>query len=268
VDGVLNDAPPGLRAALADRGAEVEHAWREGPRAYLAAGELFARYSSAELDLAVLEHEAQVREIVGEEGPLRAPAVLARGPGWLLERRVAPQDEPVELVVAAALELARLELPVLPSPPRRRRSLAPLRRRARLLGHVRLAAELGGARRLLAASRLPQVTTHGDFHPGNVLRAGGATWVIDWELTGRGPAGYDLMRYWSTLPVAGERERLYAAALEHLPEAELARLRYAVAVLTAVDKLSHPAAMNRDAEGAGTLLALLPELRAAARPSR
>jgi hypothetical protein len=265
VDEVLRLAPAGLREALAERGAEVEEAWREGPRAYLRAGPVFARYSLAELDAPVLEHEASVRALVGEEGPLRAPPVLARGAGWLLERRVVPEDEPVEVVLAAAAELAELELPSPPVSPRRRLSLGPLRRRLRLLGRPRLAAELARARRLLAATRLPEVTTHGDFHPGNVLRAGGAAWVIDWELAGHGPAGYDLMRYWATLADPVEREGLYAGALELTgDELQLTRLRYAIAVITAADKLSHPEALNRDEEGAAAILAMLPELRAAA----
>jgi hypothetical protein len=264
VDEVLRAAPAGLRETLAE--AEVEESWREGPRGYLRAGPVFARYSLAEVDVPVLEHEAHVRAVVGEAGPLRAPAVLAAGRGWLLERRIEPEDEPVEVVVAAAGELARIELPDPPAGRRTRLSLGALRRRLRLLGRPRLSAELARARRLLAETLLPHVTTHGDFHPGNVLRATGAAWAIDWELAGRGPTGYDLMRYWATLDEPGERDRLYAAALELAgDERELARLRYAVAVLTAADKLTHPQALNRDAQGAAELLALLPELRAAAK---
>jgi hypothetical protein len=258
-----------LRAALAELGAEVEESWREGQRVYLRAGAVFARYSLAGLDVPVLEHEARVRALVGETGALRSPAVLAQGTGWLVERNVVPGEAPVEAVVAAAAELATLELPAPAVTPRRRLSLAPLRRRLRWLGRPRLAAELAHARRLLAASRLPEVTTHGDFHPGNVLRADGRAWVVDWELVGRGPAGYDLMRYWAATRDGGERERLYAGALELAgDEAELARLRYALAVLTAADKLSHPQALNRDREGAAELLRLLPELRRAATRGR
>jgi len=268
VDEVLREAPAALRDALAERGAEVEAAWREGPRAYLPAGELFARYSLADVDVPVFEHEARVRALVGESGPLRAPAVLAQGPGWLLERRVVPHEEPVEVVVAAAVELARLDLPAPPVAPRRRLSLAPVRRRLRLAGRPRLAAEVARARRLLAASPLPEVTTHGDFHPANVLRSGAAAWVIDWELAGRGPAGSDLLRYWATLRDPAERDVVWAGALELGDELELARLRYAVAVLIAADKLSHPQELNRDDAGGTNLLALLPELRAAARLAR
>jgi aminoglycoside phosphotransferase (APT) family kinase protein len=269
VDELLRLAPSGLRRALAEREAEVEQAWREGPRVYLRAGVLFARFSEAEADVPVLEHEARVRALVGEEGALRSPAVFAQGRGWLVERRIVPDAAPVQTVVAAARELAGLELPGPPLEPRRRRSLAPLRRRLRLAGRPRFAAELARARRLLASSRLQQATSHGDFHPGNVLRAEGAAWVIDWELLGQAPLGYDLMRYRATLSDPDERLRIDAGALELAgDELELARLRYAVAVLTAADKLSHPQQLNRDETGAAALLAELPELRSAARLGR
>jgi hypothetical protein len=266
VDELLRLAPAGLQRALAERGAEVEGAWREGARVYLRAGAVFARYSGAESDVAVLEHEACVRAIVGERGPLRAPRVLAQGRGWLVEHQVLPSDEPVETVVAAARELAGLQLPPLPPTPGRRFSPAALQRRLRLVARPRFAAELARARRLLASSRLPQVTAHGDFHPGNVLRGDGAAWVIDWELVGRAPLGSDLMRYRATLTDRDERARVDAGALELTGDApELARLRYAVTVLTAADKLSHPEQLNRDEAGAAALLAELPELSAAAR---
>jgi streptomycin 6-kinase len=184
----------------------------------------------------------------------------------LVERQVFPRAEPVETVVAAARHLARLELPDLPPGPGRGLSLAALQRRARLLARPRFAARLARARRLLASSRLPQATSHGDFHPGNVLRADDAAWVIDWELVGHAPLGYDLMRYRATLTDPDERARVDAGALELTGDAlELARLRYAVAVLTAADKLSHPEQLNRDEAGAAALLAELPELEAAAR---
>jgi phosphotransferase family enzyme len=266
VDEILKAAPPGLREALAEHGAQVESAWREGPRAYLRAGPLFARYSSADEDVSALRHEADVRALVGVTGPLRAPAVLAQARGWLLEQQVVPGEEPVELVVAAAGEIAALRLPPGPAASQAPGGFEPLLRRLRLLRRPRLALELVSARRLLARSKLPEVTTHGDFHPGNVLLADGAAWVVDWELVDRGPAGLDLMRYWATLGRSGDRERLFAAAVELVgEELELARLRYAVAVVTASDKLSHPRALNRDPEGAAELLRLLPGLRRAAR---
>jgi len=266
VDVILKAAPSGLPEALESRGALLEHAWREGPRAYLVLdspeGPLFARYSTAPEDRAVLRHEAEMRALVGESGPLRSPKVHAQGEGWLLERRIVVGAEPVELVVAAAAELATRSIPPLEASCDGGSRLARLARRLRLLSRPRLAREVLRARRLVAESTLPAVTTHGDFHPGNVLLADGAAWVVDWELAGRGPAGLDLMRYWATLGGGEDRERLYAATVELLgDERALARLRYALAVLTAADKLSHPSGLNRDPDGARALLELVPELR-------
>jgi hypothetical protein len=266
VDEPLRGAPAGLREALA--GAEVEQAWREGPRTYLRAGEVFARFSLAEEDVPVFEHEARVRGLVGETGALRAPPILAHGRGWLLERQVVSQDEGVEVVIAAAAAIAHLELPAPPAKTGAQPAHA-LRRRLRLLRHPRLAPELARSSRLLAASRLPEVTTHGDFHPGNVLRAGGGGWVIDWELNGRGPAGSDLMRYWATIDDPADRERLYEGALELTgDELELARLRYAVAAVTVADRLTHAERTAGDLESGKALLGRLPQLRAAARLGR
>ena len=109
------------------------------------------------------------------------------------------------------------------------------------------------------------MTIHGDFHPGNVLLADGAAWVVDWELAGRGPAGLDLMRYWATLDRPHDRERLLWPAGQLVGDGLApARLRYAIAVRTAADKLAHPRSLNRDPAGAAALLPLLPELRPAA----
>ena len=269
MDEILRAAPPGLREALESRGTEVERAWREGPRAYLVlgspAGPLFARYSTAPEDRAALRHEALVRALVGESGPLRSPKVHARGEDWLVERRIVGSDEPVELVVAAAAELASRSIPPLAASGGGGSRIDRLARRLRLLARPGLARQVLRARRLLAGSTLPEVTIHGDFHPGNVLLAGGAAWVVDWELAGRGPAGLDLMRYWATIGSAADRDRLYAASVELVgDEHALAQLRYALTVVTAADKLSHPRGLNRDPEGARALLDLLPELRSAA----
>jgi hypothetical protein len=269
VDGILRAAPLGLREALESHGAAVERAWAEGPRAYIvldsSGGPLFARYSTAPEDRAALRHEAEVRALVGESGPLRSPKVHAQGEAWLLERRIVPGEEPVELVVAAAAELASCSIPTLAASGRGGSHLDRLARRLRLLSRPQLARKVLEAHRLIAGSTLPEVTTHGDFHPGNVLLADGAAWVVDWELAGRGPAGLDLMRYWATLGSASKRDRLYAAAVELVgDEPALALLRYAITVVTAADKLSHPSGLNRDPEGAKALLDLLPGLRSAA----
>ena len=58
-----------------------------------------------------------------------------------------------------------------------------------------------------------QVTSHGDFHRGNVLVRDGVAWVVDWELSGKRPAGYDLMQFWATLEGAEDRERLFERAV-------------------------------------------------------
>src|SRR5262245_28327160 len=119
--------PPGLAQALERRKAKLERGWWEGERSYLFAacpgGRLFGRGGRGPADAAVLEHEAAVREIVGAEGPLRAPPVLERGRGWLLETAIEPEPfggaAHVELVVAAAERLRGLELPELPPRPGR-----------------------------------------------------------------------------------------------------------------------------------------------------
>lgn len=264
MDELLSLAPAGLRESLAERGAAIESSWSDGERRYFLAGELFARSSADEADVAVFEHEARVRKLIGEEGALRAPAVLAQGRGWLLERRIVPQDEPVDAVIAAAGELLRLELPPAPDTP----AGSSLRRRLRLLGQPWLVPHLLRAKRLLAGSRLPLATAHGDFHPDNVLSAKGAAWVIDWELVRRAPVGFDLMRYRASLSDPAERAQVDAAALELAgDERELARLRYAVAAVTASDMLGHPQAFHRDRARGKELLGELPELQQlAARP--
>ena len=269
MDEILRAAPPGLREAVEARGGRLERSWREEARAYLvldsSEGPLFARYSTAPEDRAAIRHEAEVRALVGESGPLRSPKVHAQGEGWLLERRIVPREEPVELVVAAAAELASRAIPPLSGSGEGGSGLDRLVRRMRLLSRPGLAREVVRARRLLAASTLPEVTVHGDFHPGNILLAHGAAWVVDWELTGRGPAGLDLMRYWATLSETSERNRLYAATAELVGDARaLAELRYALSVVTAADKLSHPQRLNRDPDAARALLDLLPWLRSAA----
>jgi hypothetical protein len=260
VDELLSLAPAGLREALAERGAQIESSWSDRERRYLVAGELFARYSLDEGDVAVFEHEARVRSLVGEQGSLRSPAVLAQGRGWLLERRIVPGDDSVDAVIAAAGELLRLELP---PPPEAPAAGGALQRRLRLLGQPWLVPHLLRAKRLLAGSRLPLATAHGDFHPDNVLRAEGAAWVVDWELVRRAPVGFDLMRYRASLSDPAERAQVDAGALELAgDERELARLRYAVAAVTASDMLGHPQAFHRDRARGKELLGELPELEA------
>jgi hypothetical protein len=261
--------PPGLTEALERREAKLERGWSEGSRSYLFAtsseGRLFGRASRDPDDVAVLEHEVAVRQIVGVEGPLRAPPVLEHGRDWLLEAAVEPEPfggaGHAGLVVAAAERLRGLELPELP----RRSGRGRARARLRLLASPLPVADLRRARRIMAELRLPLVTTHGDFHPGNVLISSGAAWVVDWELSGHGPAGADLLLFGSTVDGAEDRERLIEAAVELAGDrSEALRLAYAVLVRAAAAKLSAAQPFDRDPEGAKRLLELLPASRRAA----
>ncbi len=266
-------SPPELVVAAAAHRAEPVRHWTEPPRGYVElaspAGELFARYSSARSDRAVLAHEAAVRELIGAEGSLRAPPVIARGASWLLERRIAGGachgPEAIDAVVAAAAALPGLSLPFAPRWERRGGRPRRLWYALRLLASPVPARDLVLARRLIRQSRLPPVASHGDFHPGNVLVVEGAAWVVDWEHSGRRPAGYDLMHLWSTLDSVADRARVFDGAVSLVGEAwrdELARLRYAMVVQTIAGNLAAPAAFDRDPAGGAALLALLPELRA------
>jgi len=247
----------------------VERGWREGSRSYLFAsspeGRLFGRASRDPVDAVMLEHEVAVRELVGAEGPLRAPPVVERGTDWLLETAIEPEPfggaAHVELVAAAAERLQGLELPELPPRPGRGRARA----RLRLLASPLPVADLRRARRIMAELRLPLVTTHGDFHPGNVLLSGDAAWVVDWELSGQGPAGSDLLVFGWTVDSAEDQERLLEAAAELAGDrSEARRLAYAVLVKAAAAKLSAAQPFDRDPAGAKRLLALLPASRQAA----
>jgi hypothetical protein len=266
------DCPPDLVSAAASHQAEPLTLWREPPRAYVKltspSAPLFARYTTAPRDEPTLAHEAAVRDLVGVDGPLRAPPVIERGASWLLERWVpaAPCRGPevVDAIVAAATALADLWLPPSPQAAGRGRRLGALWRAPRLLRSSLPGRDVLRARRLARESRLPVVTSHGDFHPGNIRVAQGAAWVIDWELSGSQPAGYDLMRLWATVDLAADRERIFEATLDLVGQArkdELVKLRYAMLVQTIAGKLASPAQFDRDPEGADELLRLLPEIR-------
>lgn len=266
--------PAGLVEALESRRAAVTSSWREHRRSYLFAQApeegLFARWSDDPEDEETFAHEVEVRAVVGAEGPLRSPPVLEHGADWVLERAI--EAEPcagpacMEAVSAAAGRLAGLELPEGP-PARREPAASAMRRRLRVLASPLSVADLRRAKSVLEAGGLPLVTSHGDFHPGNVLYHDGALWVVDWELSGRRPAGYDLMHFWATTEGPGDRDRLLEASIELVgPEhrRDLLLLRYAVVVRAIAAKLSAAMAFDRDPEGAGRLLELLPAVRAEA----
>jgi hypothetical protein len=251
----------------------VERTWREHFRGYLLAdssgGRLFGRWSDDPGDEPTFAHEADVREIVGVEGPLRAPPVLDRAARWLLEQAVDPEPsagfERVDAVIAAGERIAELDLP--PAPVRTLGGRVSLRTRARILRSPLPLRDLRSARRTLADPGLPLVTSHGDFHHGNVLVKDGVAWVVDWELSGQRPAGYDLMQFWATLERAEDRDRLFQAAVSSIgPDRrpKLLRLRHALVVRTIAGKFTAPMAFDRDRAGAHDLLDLLPGVRAEA----
>jgi hypothetical protein len=141
-----------------------------------------------------------------------------------------------------------------------------VRRRLRTL-RTPVGRDLLAARRLLRASTLPRVTSHGDFHRLNVLMEGGRPWIVDWELLGRRPHGFDLMRLWTSLEDPEDRERLFEAAVDLVGErrrGELLELRYVLLVRAIADKLVPSADFNADPAGGRLLLDLLPEVRTAA----
>lgn len=268
------DAPVALVAALSALGAIISNLWREGRRAYVRAesptGPLFSRYSTDRADVPVLEHEADVRQIIGDDGALRTPAVIEAGPGWLIEEQKDAQPvsgpEAIDSVLAAAADLPGRELPVVEHETVRTAALiAAARRRTKLALSALPLRDVARARAIIAEPGLPQVTSHGDLHAGNVLVSDGDTWLVDWELSGDRPAGYDLMQLWPTLADEADRERLWRGAIDIVGRQHrraLAELRYALAVRTIANKLCSPDRFQRDFDGGRRILALLPDLRA------
>jgi hypothetical protein len=257
--------PQGLVEALERQGAEVERTWSEAERTYVVAGRLFARASRDPADVAVLAHEAQVREVVGQEGPLRAPRVLERGPGWLLEQAV--EAEPLEgetavaIAAAAADRIPELKLPMAPRSSAQSLSSS-IRRGWRILRSPIPRGDVLRARRILREAG-PTATSHGDFHPKNILLADGAAWVVDWELSGTRPRGYDLMYLAATLE-ENDRAHLWQLVSRGPDTERLLRLRYAVTVSVLTGKLAAAQEFDRDPSAAESLLRELPRLRAEA----
>jgi phosphotransferase family enzyme len=272
--GLPDSCPSGLHAALERRGAAVGDWWCVGRRTYGHAsgadGELlFWRFSTVDGDASVIEHELAVRGLVGTEPPLRTPAALAFGPDWLLERQ-APDEglagpAAIRAVVDAAEALAGVALPALPGQITGLSTFGTVRHRARSLR--RIGRDFAMARWLFSRSRLPLVTSHGDFHRGNLRIDGGVPWVLDWELVGRRPAGYDLLLLWTTLDDPADRETLLDATVELVGPSwreDVMRLRYVLIVRTLVSKVVPTEDVEPDLVAGGALEALLPEARAAA----
>jgi hypothetical protein len=269
------DAPPALVAELQARDAnvvELERGRFQHPRrTYFACsgagGRLHGHYSTNPADVPLFAYELEVRTLVGTRGPLRAPPALASGPGWLLAQTVESESLPppaaVERVVEAAMRIRDLQLPSSPWPNRPGGIVALAGRRARLLRSPLPMRDLAAARRVLADSSLPEVTSHGSFQRLHVFLSGGAAWVIDWEQAGRKPLGYDLMTYWSNLEDDETRALVLEASLAAVGPnhgRDLLRLRYSLLVRMIAAKFADDA----QPEGGRRLLELLPAVRDAA----
>jgi len=270
---VTTPLPPGLAAALAERGATVTLIETEGPRRFVTAGELFGRFTTVAADQATFAHEVAARAAVGAVLPLRAPEVLAAGPDWMLEpalpRRAPAGARAVGAAIAAALTIPAVELPTAPEGTGGERRGERWRRRARMIGGGVRVADLLLARR---DPGLPLVRSHGDFHAGNILCDDDGPWIIDWEMTGMRPVGYDLLSLWPTLDDAGDRELVLEAAFaqagaEH--RAGVLRLRFSLLVRALAAVAGAPQGIGGVGPPAGVLRRLLVEARSEADlPSR
>lgn len=271
-EAVGDTLPPGLAAELESRNATVIRIERDPPKGYVHAdspdGPLFAWLSRLGSAGEAINHEAAVRDVVGQAGVLRAPPILARGESWRLEPGL--RAEPVsgaaaiETVVRAAARLAELELPRASAGSGYGTRAAALRRRLRLAASPLPLADVVRARRLLRTSALPRATSHGDFHRGHIFLDGEAAWVIDWELAGPRPAGYDLMLLWADLESDDDRELLFDSTVRLLGEPArqgLLELRYALLVHLLASLFADVSPEGRDPERGRRLMQLLPEVR-------
>lgn len=262
-------APAALVEALGARDASISRVVAKQQQQQIWAdssdGPLFARFSAEPRDHDAFAFEASARAVVGSTGDVRSPPVLDLGVEWLLERQIVRRPfggkACIDRAVTAAVSISELDLP---------RGGAAAESRAfslfRRLDMVRSSVPLGhviASKRALRSHALPLVASHGDFHDRNLLYDGEKLWVIDWELAGPRPAGYDLMYLWATLEAEEDRELLFAAAREAIGqehEQDLLRLRYGVAVAVAVNMLTTRTALAREAQGHG-LVEMLPGLR-------
>jgi hypothetical protein len=272
------DCPRDLTEALARYSANIA-AIGDNPgylRTYMCAsspsGPLFAWFSRDSCHCALAAYELEVRRLIGTGGALRAPPPLEWGNDWHIERwidtRPCQGPRALEAIVEAARELQRLRLPKPPGRGLVETRWASYMRRLRVVGSVLSTRDYLCARKLLARSRLPLVTAHGDFHRKHILLdEHEAPWVIDWEMSGQRPAGFDLLYLWTDLKTDEDRDCLFELTVEMLGETqreELLKLRFALLVRMIAAKLSDPEPLSRDPMGARKLLALLPSVRLAA----
>jgi len=107
-------------------------------------------------------------------------------------------------------------------------------------------------------------SSHGDFIAENVLMTDHAAVVIDWEVSGPRPRGYDLMKFWASLQSPADQDRVLEGTLDLVGRQnrdELLRLRYALALNTIAQRLSSIVESNNDLGKALLLLERLPALR-------
>lgn len=273
------DCPAQLLDALRGRGAAIERFRLHAPRVRVWASspneKLFAWYSTDPADQAVIEHEVAVRAAIGTEGPLRAPPVLAHGPLWRLEPALEGRGELAgESIAAVAAAVAVLQASELPQPPpqlvrSREASIARWRRRLLMLRSPLPARDLVRARRLFSRSPLPLTTSHGDLHRKQIFPAQGGIWLVDWELLGKRPAGWDTVFLSWDLQDPEDRDRLFLATLELVGRryrSGLLALKYAALVKMIVGKLVGSRRVE-DREQGLMLLEELPRVREEARVS-
>jgi hypothetical protein len=148
----------------------------------------------------------------------------------------------IDSVVAAIRVLQGSELPQ--PPPQlggsREAPIARWRRRRRMLQSPLPTRDLVRARRLFSQSPLPLTTSHGDLHRKQIFPAPGGIWVVDWELLGKRPAGWDALYLLWDLEDPDDRERLFLATLELVGpryRSDLLTLNYAALVKMIVGKL-------------------------------
>jgi hypothetical protein len=244
------DCPEQLLDALKARGAFIEGFRLNPPRVRVWASspgeQLFAWYSTDQADQRVVEHEVAVRAAIGTEGPLRAPPILAHGPLWRLEPALEGRGElaggRIDAVIAAIGALQETELPQLPPQLERTREapIARWRRRLLMFSSPLPAREVLRARRVFSRSPLPLATSHGDLHRKQIYPAPEGIWVVDWELLGKRPAGWDAVFLSWDLEDPEDRERLFLATLELVGpryRSDLLTLKYAALVKMIVGKL-------------------------------
>ena len=119
------------------------------------------------------------------------------------------------------------------------------------------------ARRVFPGSSLPLVTSHGYLIRNHTFPVPGGLWVVDWELLGKRPAGWDAVFLSWDLEDPDDRERLFLATLELVGSryrSDLLALRYAALVKMIVGKFVGPRRVD-DPEQGLTLLEELPRVR-------